>query len=101
MGEMDGIKIDSVPKAMPDIHYLNRLPNPLKVKKDGTKSGGEKSHSLKAKTNQTCAVEFSVYFGVLKEVFPEHFCSRASPSPSNLDRARNDSIGLPVWPHSH
>lgn len=60
MGKTDGIKIDSVPRAMPDTHYLNRLPNALRVKKDGTKSGGEKSRSLKEKTNQMHATRFSI-----------------------------------------
>lgn len=56
---MDRLKIDSVPREMPDIHYLNRLLNPLRDKRDKTKSGGGKSHWLKEKTNQTCAAESS------------------------------------------
>lgn len=48
---MDRIKIDLASRAMPDVHYLNRLPNPLRGKKDGTKSRVTKSHSLKEKTN--------------------------------------------------
>ena len=59
MGDMYRIKIDSVPRAMPDIHYLNRLLKPLRDKRDGTKSGGENSHLLKEKTNQTCTAESS------------------------------------------
>lgn len=36
---MDRIKIDSVPRAIPNIHYLNRLLNPLRGKKNEMKSG--------------------------------------------------------------
>lgn len=49
LGEMDKIKIDSVPTAMPDIYYLKSLLNLLRDKRDGTKSGGENNHLLKEK----------------------------------------------------
>lgn len=86
------IKIDSVPRAMPDIHYLNRILNPLKqrVKRDG--SWVERGNNL----DLCCSVFGPLYFGAWKcsqNTSHSHPTVRAQVSFT----ARTDSTRVPVW----
>lgn len=96
------IKIDLVPRAIRNIHYLNWLLNPLEGERTDIKSGVRIASHPRRKQIRLVQGSFGpIYFGALKEVLPEHFSlSRVSLSPSEFDQPRTDTIIVPGWASS-
>lgn len=77
--------MDSVPRAISNIHYPNGFLKLLRGQEMGL-SGG-RTATFEEEANETPAWSFwSTYFGALKEVLQEHFSlSRAGLSPGWSD----------------
>lgn len=80
---MEGIKTASVPRARPDIHYLNGLLSLLRGKWMDPKVKRADTHSRRKQIRLVLGSFQPHLFWGLREVLPEHFSfSRASRSLS-------------------